>query len=296
MLEMKTAGAGAPPPPRLLEYEDYHRFLADFYAYKKAHGRGFSFRRFASLAGIRSSNYLQLVMKNKRRLSPEMAKAVAQGMKLSAPETEYFTALVKLEHSTSEEARAEAVSERDAAVSRVASRVLPRQKAEYLSRWYYPLVRELAFLPDFQLKPRWISLKLEGLIDEDHAEKAIEVLCGLGFWKAGPDGRIVVRDIILETGPETRKYGSVKVSDIHKGNLEAWARILGSIPPAERELGLLHIPIDEKKLPELKARIRRFQDEIIGWLQDEKAPTQVVQLGTYLLPMTRKVSEKKSEG
>jgi hypothetical protein len=52
-------------------------------------------------------------------------------------------------------------------------------------------------------------------------------------------------------------------------------------------LGLLHIPIHKNKLPEFKRRIRQFQDEIIGWLQDEKEPTQVAQLGTYLIPVTK---------
>lgn len=55
---------------------------------------------------------------------------------------------------------------------------------------------------------------------------------------------------------------------------------LGSFTKAADHLGLTQSALSQ--------RIQLFQDEIIGWLQDEKEPTQIVQLGTYLVPMTKK--------
>jgi hypothetical protein len=65
-----------------------------------------------------------------------------------------------------------------------------------------------------------------------------------------------------------------------------------SIPKSECDLGQINIPINAEKIPELKSRIQLLQDEIIGWLQDEKKPTQIVQLGTYMVPMTTEVNVK----
>jgi uncharacterized protein (TIGR02147 family) len=272
----------------VVDFDDYHLFLRAFFDYKKRANPRFSYRLFASLAGIKSSNYLLLVMNHKRRLSPSMAKAVAKAMKLERTEAEYFTALVKLELCKTPEERAEIDLVRKAAVRKIAVHVLPLEKAEYLSAWYYPIIRELAYLPDFKMNGRWIAEKLRGIVTESQAERSITVLCDLGLWKPGKKaGTIEVCDVMVDTGPETRAYSKVKVSDIHRENLRAWAKILEQIPARERELGLINIPIHESKIPEFKERIRKFQDEIIDWLQDEKEATQVVQLGTYLVPVTK---------
>ena len=275
-------------PPRVTDYKDYHDFLRDFFVQKKSQSPRFSYRRFAALSGIKSSNFLLLVMKKKRRLSPDMAKAVGKAMKLDRAELDYFLALVRLEHSKTDEEWAEIEKSRKMALGKIAKQVLPLEKAEYLSVWYYPLIRELAFLPDFLPQPEWISNKLRGLVTPAQAEKAIAILVHLGLWKPDGKGGIAVCDTVIVTGDESVSFGQIKVSDIHKDNLVAWGKIFDQIPSVERELGLLTIPINAAKMPEFKKRIQRFQDEIIGWLQDEKEPTQLVQLGTYLVPVTKK--------
>jgi uncharacterized protein (TIGR02147 family) len=274
-------------PPRVLEFEDYHLFLRAFFDAKKGANPSFSYRRFAQLAGIKSSNYLLLVMNGKRRLSPAMARAVAKAMKLDKAEADYFVALVKLERCKTPEERAEINLTRKVAAQKIVSHILPVEKAEYLSVWYYPLIRELAFLPDFVAKPAWIADKLRGLVTEKQAERTIEVLVNLGLWSTDATGRVTVQDAVVDTGPESTAFGRIKLIDIHRENLRAWAKILDQTTPRERELGLINIPVNANKVPEFKRRIRAFQDEIIAWLQDEKEPTQVVQLGTYLVPVTR---------
>jgi uncharacterized protein (TIGR02147 family) len=279
-------------PPRLSDYCDYHGYLKDFYLYKKSQNAKFSFRRFASLAGIKSPNYLQLVMKKERRLSPEMAKSVAKAMKMAKSESDYFSALVRIELCQDPKEKIALERERMAAICNIVKQVLPKEKAEYFNNWYYPLIRELAFLPDFQPSESWITEKLGDLVTSKQAEKAIEILFSLGLWKTNPNGKVEVSDIFVDTGVDGRQYGEFKMAEIHKGNLKAWSRIIGDIPANERELGLINIPINAEKIPELKSRIQQFQEEIIGWLQSEDNPTQVVQLGTYLVPVTKQPNQK----
>lgn len=125
------------------------------------------------------------------------------------------------------------------------------------------------------------------MISEAQAEKSIKILINLGLWQL-VQGRIKVSDIFLDTGDEDRSYGDINITNIHKQTLLAWTKILEDLPKSNRELGLIHIPINDKNIPELKNRIQKFQDEIIGWLQDDQSPTQIVQLGTYLIPVINK--------
>ena len=50
-------------------FADYRRYLAAYYDYAKAEQYGFSFRVFSRRAGIRSSNYLRLVIDGERNLT-----------------------------------------------------------------------------------------------------------------------------------------------------------------------------------------------------------------------------------
>ena len=275
--------------PVLTEYTDYHRYLRDFYNFKKRQSRHFSFRKFAEMANIKSSNYLMLVMNKRRNLLPETAKDVARAMKLSKNESDLFVALVKMEKAKTTEERSQVERDQRIATKKILTKDLPANKAEYLSVWYFSLVRELAFLPDFEANASWITKKLNHIISEDQAEAAMTALVNLGIWKKTRN-KIEVCDVYIDTGAEERSYTDISVTAIHRQNLVAWSKVIESVPKAERELGLLNIPINAVKIPELKKRIQLFQDEIIGWLQDEKEPTQIVQLGTYLVPMTKKES------
>lgn len=274
-------------PPRVVDYQDYRDFLADFYNYKKAINKSFSYRKFSQISGIKSSNFLMLVMQKRRKLSAKIATPVAKAMKLSRVESAYFVSLVKLEQARDGEDRERCDREKKIAIRRILTKVLPSGKHQYLSTWYYPLVRELAFLPNFRPEAEWISQKLRRMITPDQAEKSIKLLIDLGLWKMSK-GKIEVHDLVLDSGDDLSPFATDIFAASHRETLLAWTKILENTALKERELGLLHIPINADKIPELKKRICQFQDELIGWLQDEKNPTQVVQVGTYLVPVTTK--------
>src|SRR5688572_9924380 len=80
--------------PNVYTYSDYRTYLADHYRYAKAAEYGFSFRAFSQRAGIRSTNYLKLVMDGERNLSPGMAARFARGCGLSGDRAEFFCELV----------------------------------------------------------------------------------------------------------------------------------------------------------------------------------------------------------
>ena len=282
-------------PPRVVDYSDYRLFLRDFYNFKKSQNLHFSFRKFSALAEIKSSNYLMLVMNGQRNLLPDTAKTVARAMRLSKSETDYFLTLVQMEKVVSTEERERLSRLKTIAQKRILEKDLSPSKAKYLSVWYFPVVRELAFLKDFKPNANWISRRLGGLISADQAEEAIRILTQLKLWEEKA-GRIEVADLFLDTGVEENTYGEINVSKVHADTMIAWSKLIESVPKSERELGLINIPINLAKLPEFKKRIQAFQDEIIGWLAEETEATEVVQLGTYLIPLTRAVTGSRSTG
>ena len=61
----------------------------------------------------------------------------------------------------------------------------------YLSRWYIPVIRELAQSPAFQPAPAWIARQLRPPITADEAEQALSVLSSLGMRVEDEDGRLL---------------------------------------------------------------------------------------------------------
>lgn len=77
----------------VIEYEDYRRFMQDFYDERKRTS-AFSWREFAKLAGFSSPTYLKLVCEGKSGLSQVGVERAAAAMGLVGFELVYFRALV----------------------------------------------------------------------------------------------------------------------------------------------------------------------------------------------------------
>jgi uncharacterized protein (TIGR02147 family) len=267
--------------PALTGFDDYRGYLKALFEQKKKLNPRFSFRRFAEIAGFKSPNYLQLILEGKRNLSPDTAGTLAERFKFSKGERDYFVALVKIESAPNEHERNEAERARLVAIRKILAKDIPAAQKEVFGRWFYLLVREVFLLKNAKADPDWISERLGGCISPAEAANAVELLRKCGLLVATDDG-FKPEDPVLDT--DDQRMQAALMRKFHADLLKVWAANLEKLGPSDQELGVLNIPIDSKKLPELRRRIRRFQDEIIGWVQDDKEADRVVQLGTYLIP------------
>lgn len=268
--------------PDIRGYSCYRKYLSDFFAFKKSGKASFSYRRFASLVGVKSPNYLQLVMQGKRNLSEDVGEAVARVAGLKDAEKAYFLTLVRKEVARSEVEKRRVERDMSAVVKRLVTRGILRSQADVLTKWYHLLVRELVLLPDFEATGAYVSKKLSGLISEEQAEESLRLLLKNGFIRASVPGKFEQSDPVLDTGDHAFQRSLMDAH--HSETLKTWSQNLARLSPAEQERGLLNIPIRDEMLPELQARIRQFQEELIGWLQSVENPTRVVQLGIYMMP------------
>ena len=272
-----------PLQPVVQKYYCYRAYLADYFAYKKTTRMGFSYRRFAALAGLKSPNYLQLVMQGKRNLSEAVAETIADVATLAGPEKTYFLTLVRLENAKTNEEKEEIRKTQLAAIKQLVTVHIPPRNEKLLAQWYHLVVRELVFLKNFEPTGDFISKQLNGLVSPEQAENSLALLLesGLLRWNDHTH-RYEACDVVLDTGNHLLRRHLMDCH--HRETLEVWASNLPSLNSQEQERGLLNIPISSEKLGELREKIRQFQDELIGWLQTEDNPDRIVQLGIYLMP------------
>jgi uncharacterized protein (TIGR02147 family) len=270
--------------PSVFEYLDYRCFLQDHYAASKQLKPQYSFRFFARRAGLSSSNFLKLVMDGKRNLGPATIPNFVKALKLDAGEAAFFADLVALD-------QAQTLAERNRAFERVAAnlrfraaRRLEGPLFKYLTRWYYPAVRELAGRADFVDDPGWIAKQLMPPITVRQARAALKTLVDLGLLVEDDRGRLVRGETSLTTGHEVR---SIVIPAYHRQMIERAADSLEHVVPDERDVSALTVCIKGSSLADLKQRIRRFREEMLERCDSEEDPEQVYQLCIQLFPLSR---------
>lgn len=271
--------------PDLKLYVSYRAFLLDWFLFKKSRRSGFSYRQFSSLLGLKSPNFLQLVISGERNLSPQLAAKLCRALQLSSSERSYFLALVRLESAKTNRDKEEAERWRRISLRKILTTPMSKVHEQLFSRWHHMLVRELVFLPDFEFSGDYVSKKLGGLVSPADGEESLKLLLRAGFIVID-QGKYLAANPVLDSGNEIFTHELMQKH--HGETLAVWGKNLSKLPAKDQELGVLHIPLSSEKIPELKNRIRRFQDEIIGWLECEKKPDRLVQLGTYLISFTEK--------
>lgn len=85
--------------PSVFDYEDYHAFLRDWVAARKARWPAYSLQLLANRAKIKSRSFLRLVCLGQRRLGTDVAQDVATAMRLDGPEQDRFLELVAMERT-----------------------------------------------------------------------------------------------------------------------------------------------------------------------------------------------------
>ena len=88
--------------PSIFEYIDVSLFLQDYYQYRKAQTRDFSYQSWADELGVTSKSYLRFVTLRKRRISSELLDRLAQMIFQTEAEKDYFTHLVFYSQAESE--------------------------------------------------------------------------------------------------------------------------------------------------------------------------------------------------
>jgi uncharacterized protein (TIGR02147 family) len=195
--------------------------------------------------------------------------------------------------------QAQTLAERNRAFERVAAnrrfraaKKLDGPLFEYLTQWYYPAVRELAARPDFVEDPAWVAAQIMPPISVALARAALKTLQNLGLLVRNDDGRLVRGEASLTTGHEVR---SVVIPAYHMQMIERAGAAVGTVPPDERDVSALTVCIKESSLPDLKAKIRRFREEMLDRCDREEDPERVYQLCIQLFPLsTSKAVEVKA--
>lgn len=278
----------------IFEYSDYRQFLRDYYAKAKETKKCFSYRFFAKKAQINSPALFNLILTGRRNLSKSYIPKFATAMGLKKREQNYLETLISFNHAKTPEAKRYYLELLNGFKRDKDGAMITESQYEYLSNWYYPVIRELITLSNFKEDPEWIRKMLCERVTIWKIKKALETMLRLELIKRDETSRLVQNEKGLTTKDD---IASTAAYSFHEKMLKLAAEILVATKGGEREISGITMALSDEQFSEIKSRVRNFEDEIIKYLNETShhKPNTVFQLNVQLMPMTLKEKEEANE-
>jgi uncharacterized protein (TIGR02147 family) len=276
---------------RVYDFLDYRAYLRAYYEEAKRTQRSFSFRSFSKLAGLRSPNFLKLVIEGERNLGADSVPRFCVALGLEGHEAEFFADLVAFNQAASLADKNRAFERISASRRFRAARRIDGDLFAYLSHWYNPAIRELAGRADFSEDPRWIASQVRPKISPSEAAEAMRLLFSLGLLVRDPNsGRVLRGEPTLTTEHEVRSLGAAA---FHRQMIERAGESLETVPAALRDLAALTVCISPQTAAQVKERIHQFREALTELCDSDTAGAVVYQLNVQWFPLS--VTEGENE-
>ena len=270
------------PCPSIHQYLDYRKFLEDFYCFKKTQIKNFSYSMFCHRSGIRSPNYIKLIISGKRNLTAQIALGIAKACNLDKIQTHYFLALIDWNHAKTDEDRTRYWAELLKWVPQEEIYVLQNKELQVLAKWYILPILEMIRLKDFIYDANWLSKRFNSIISASEMENVFKLLLDLELVKE-KNGSLVITNKILFSGG---KIPSELIKNYHAAILPTAQDPLYKVDMGSREYAAASIAVRKEDLQKLKKEIRKFHQKILQYGASITGADDIYQLNLQFFPLT----------
>jgi len=270
--------------PDIFGYNHHRAYLKDMYEFLKKSNKGFSYRVFARMAGIKSYNYLKLVIDGKRNLSTKMIQAFSKALKLTRSEEEFLTNLTLFNQSQDSSSKNTYFGKISKAKRFREIKELEADQYEYFSKWYFSAIRELISLPDFKEDSGWIAGRLMGQVTPAQVEVAIDCLLRLQLIERGSNGRLKLSSGNIASAPEVK---SLALFSFHEQMIQRGLHALNHLDADTRDISSITLALTPDEIKSIKKMILQFRRRTLSHFEaDRPKGCQVVQLNFQLFPLS----------
>lgn len=242
------------------------------------------------MAGFKSRSVLRQVMAGERNIAADSIDKFVKGLGLNNEEAKFFRNLVLLNQSKSPERRQYYAGEIFKLKSYRKANPLRESQFNYFNHWYFVVIRELAYLPNFKNDPEWIANQINPPISVGEAKYAVEELLKLGFL-IRKGGNLVPSEGWLTT---TDEVTSSAIAAYHRSLIKLGAESMERFPRDVRDISGQTFAVSLKTAKTLKEMIQVFRKEIERVVSKEtpdSSPDAVYQLNFQLFPVAGELDE-----
>ncbi|MDD5674282.1 MAG: TIGR02147 family protein [Chitinivibrionales bacterium] len=275
-------------------YLEYRKYLSDYYALNKSTIPSFSFRYFSQKAGLKTPNFLQLLIQGKRNLKYSTISRISQAIGHSAEEARYFELLVFFDQAGTVDEKAAFFSKLSEARRFYRIEQITDLQLEHFQTWYHKAVRELIGFYPFNEKEKYAYRKLAAClspaISESQARASVKLLLKLGLLTRNANNAIVQSERFISTGDEVN---SLFVRKFHQVMIDRARESLDRFAPSERDISSLTVSMSAAGFALLKQEIQLFRKRLLELVKTDTAPGGVYQVNFQFFPLTNKKKIQK---
>lgn len=251
----------------------YRNLLKNEIARRARKNRNYSNRAFARDVGL-SPGYLSQVLSGRRKLSEEKATKIAEKLNWSMPQTLWLLNLVRLD-SAKTESHKDAIRKMLPNTRVQTFRDLSHETFNFMAHWYYSAILALIDTEGFKPDAKWIGKKLS--LAATTAASALESLKNLGLIREDKGTLKTQFDML-----RVLSIPSAAIREHHRQFLRKAEVALDTQGPDVRDITGTTIAINPEKIPEAKALIKRFREEVSALLDEGDVKSQVYRLSVQL--------------
>ncbi|MBN1600427.1 MAG: TIGR02147 family protein [Chitinispirillaceae bacterium] len=268
----------------IYHYFDYREYLNAVYTVRKQKKSGFSHRLFSHEAGITSPNYLFRVLKGERTLNGDYIEKFCHALHLTGNKKKYFTTLVYFNNETQSSTKERYLQSLLSIRYRRGIHRIDDKKLQFFSKWYYPVIRELAVIIDFRGDFNLLARSCHPRITAQQCENAVSYLLKNGFLEKNKNGTFKRSDPVISSGDEVK---SVVLRNYHKQTLNQSIDALNTIAPENRDISSVTLCVSKKTYLAMKKEIQDFRKRLLSMAREDKNPEMVCLAGFQLFPRSR---------
>ncbi len=274
----------------IYNYFDYREYLQAEYTWRKQHIPGFSHRLFSTEAGISSPNYLFRILKGERGLNDSYTENFAVALGLAQNEKKYFTTLVEFNNAHSVDSKEKLLRSLLALRYQRGIHRIADKKLKFFSKWYYPVIRELAVILDWKNDYNYLARHCLPHITVQQARDAVNYLVKTEFLKELDDAKYERTEPLISSGDEVR---STVLRNYHKQTLTQSIEALDTIDLEDRDISSLTLSVSRKTFCAIKKEIQEFRKRLLAMAKEDTNPEVVCLTGIQLIPRSRITTSEK---
>jgi uncharacterized protein (TIGR02147 family) len=282
--------------PSVFKYQDYRKFLADYYDEKKGSSASFSYQNFSRKAGFTSKSFIFNVIKGRKNLSRGSVVKLCEMLGLGKTEAVYFENLVYFNQARNLGERTfyfdKLNSVHPTTAEASTARKLRKDQYEFYSQWYHVIIRSLIDLFPNEKDPSKFAKMVYPPVTAKQAGKSIELLCRLGLVEKQKSGTLRASSKILTTGQDLQ---SLAVQHFHLSCMELAAKALKELPKEKRNISGLTLGISPEAYDHVCEAILSCQEKILSIAEKDTGSDRVYQLNFHLFPVSRTDHERGNQ-
>lgn len=286
--------------PDVTRYLDYRAYLADFFEYKKAQFSSsrvpYNYSHFSAACGLKTPQYLKLIIEGSRNLSEKTIPQVARALNLKKEEFIDFNLLVLSNQETDPGKRALLFKElMDYRVQlKIKKGEISKKHFEQLPNWATWVLFEATELPLNFSDSRDLQKLLRYKVTPQQAEDALNQLIKLGLIEKTAQGFKKKRHLI-------QNADEIPVELVRSLQAQFMYLALESLyqdGPTEREFGSLTLALTQKEFQEIRFKLRQqrksIQKDISVARQSGSKGERIYQLNIQLYPVTTALKQDQA--